>query len=461
MSSYDVIILGAGPGGYVAAIRAAQNGLKTAIIEKENLGGVCLNWGCIPTKSIIESANLMKSIPELEKFGVKADRSGFLYSNVQKESRAASEKLTKGVQYLLKSNGVDVIHDYGTINALKQVKLESNGQLLEAASIIIATGSREKEIRGFSFDGNRIISSKDMLALKDVPREMIILGAGAIGVEFSYLLNTFGVSITLVELLDHVLPAEDEETSVLLEKELKQQGIKIMTATKALSCSLEQDFISMQIEKDGIESVVKAQKLMVAVGRQPNSENIGLEDAGIQTIRGYINTGDYYETNIPGIYAIGDVIGQPMLAHVASHQALIVVDHLAGKNTGKKIDIDLVPKAVYCEPQVASFGLNERQAREKGLKVNVSRFPYRGCGKAVAIGKPEGFVKIVADSSTKEILGATIIGVQATEIIHELLLAKTSELVPEDIMRTIHAHPTISEAVMEASRGLFDKSIHA
>ena len=460
MSVYNVIVLGSGPGGYVAAIRSAQNGLKTAIVEKESLGGVCLNWGCIPTKSLIESATLMNSLPYMEKFGVRADLSNFSYANVQKESRASSDKLSQGVQFLLKSNGVDIIHDSGSVTASRQVKLAKNGQLLDANSIIIATGSREKEINGFPFDSKTILSSKDMLSISTLPKDIVIMGAGAIGVEFSYLLNIFGVSVTLVELLDHVLPAEDEETSILLEKELKKQGVTIMTSTKAKSCIVGQGNVSIILENAHKESTITAQTLMVAVGRQPNSENLGLEDVGVEIKHGFISSGEYYETNVPGIYAIGDVIGQPMLAHAASHQALIVADRLGGKRTERRMDNNLVPKAVYCEPQVASFGLSESQAKERALRIKVSRFPFRGCGKAVAVGKVDGFVKIIADSDSKEILGATIIGAQATEIIHELLLAKTSELLPEDIMRTVHAHPTFSEAVMESSRGLFDKYIH-
>ena len=460
MSSYDVIVLGSGPGGYVAAIRAAQNGLKTAIVEGDALGGVCLNWGCIPTKALIESATLLQSIPDLERFGIKTDRSGFSYLNVHQGSRSASEKLSRGVQHLLKTNGVEIIRDYGSITASRHVRLVSTGKELEGSSIIIATGSREKEIPGFPFDGTTIVSSKDMLACTVLPKDIAILGAGAIGVEFSYILAAFGVSVTLIELMDHVLPAEDVEVSALLEKELKQRGINVMTATKAASCVVENGRAALTLVNEGGESRLSAEKLLVAVGRQPNTENIGLENSGIRTARGLVVTGDYYETNLPGIYAIGDVAGQAMLAHVASHQGILVADHIAKKPTEPRIEDSLIPKAVYCEPQVASFGLTEQQAQAKGLTVQVSRFPYRGCGKAVAVGKPEGFVKLVADSRTREILGASIVGTQATEIIHELLLAKTAELVPEDIMGTVHAHPTFSETAMEASRGLFDKAIH-
>ena len=460
MSSYDLIVLGSGPGGYVAAIRAAQNGLKTAIVEGDALGGVCLNWGCIPTKALIESATLLQSIPDLERFGIRADRGGFSYPAIHKESRSASEKLSRGVQYLLKTNGVEIINDYGSITAARHVRLASTGRELEGKSIIIATGSREKEIPGFPFDGATIVSSKDMLACTVLPKEIAILGAGAIGVEFSYILAAFGVSVTLIELMDRVLPTEDAEVSALLEKELKRYGIHVMTATKAASCVVENGRVALTLVNEGKESRLSADKLLVAVGRQPNTENIGLEISGIRTARGFVVTGDYYETNLPGIYAIGDIAGQAMLAHVASHQGILVADHLAKKPTERRIEDSSIPKGVYCEPQVASFGLTEQQALAKGLKVQVSRFPYRGCGKAVAVGRPEGFVKLMADSRTREILGASIVGAQATEIIHELLLAKTAELVPEDIMGTVHAHPTFSETAMEASRGLFDKAIH-
>jgi dihydrolipoamide dehydrogenase len=460
MFTYDVIVLGSGPGGYVAAIRAAQNGLRTIIVERDRAGGVCSNWGCIPTKSLIEAATLMRSIPELERYGVKADRSAFSYSRVQEESRSASEKLSRGVRHLLKSNGVEIVEDSGYIAGPHHVRLVASGRVLDGASIIIATGSREREIPLVHFDGRTIIASKDALALRELPKDLVILGAGAIGVEFSYIFNAFGVSVTLVELLDRVLPSEDEEISALLSHSLSKQGVKVLTATRATSCVPEGNRATLGLVHDGAESIVSAEKVLISVGRRPNSEDIGLEGMGVRTSRGFISTGDYYETTITGIYAIGDVIGQPMLAHAASSQGMLVADYLAGKNTERRIQDTLVPKAVYCEPQVASFGITETEAKNNGMNVNVSKFPFRGCGKAVAVGKPDGFVKIVADSSTREIVGASIIGMQATEIIHELLLAKSSELVPEDIMRMVHAHPTFSEAVLEASRGLFDKPLH-
>ncbi len=460
MASYDVVVLGSGPGGYVAAIQAAQHGLKSAVVEKDTLGGVCLNWGCIPTKSLIESATSVRSAAELKRYGVKTDFADFSYEAVHGDSRAASERLSQGVQHLLKKNGVEILRDRGTIISPREVRLAASGQAIEGSSIIVATGSREKEIPGFPFDGKTVVSSKELLAAKELPKDIAILGAGAIGVEFSYIFASLGVSVTLIELMKQVLPAEDEEVAVLLEQELRKMGVKVMTSTKALSCAVGNGGATLTLARGGQESTLLVSKVLVAVGRQPNSENIGLEGVGIATSRGFIETRDYYETNVPGVYAVGDVASRIMLAHVASRQGILAANHIAGKSADKRVDDALVPKAVYCEPQVASFGLSEKQAKTDGLAVTVSRFPFRGAGKAVATRKPEGFIKLVADSRTKEILGASIIGEQATEIIHELLLVKTSELVPEDITRTIHAHPTFSEALMEASRQLFGKAIH-
>ncbi len=390
---------------------------------------------------------------------MKTDFAGFSYEAVHRESRVASENSPRGAASFEEKWDRDTARPrHG--NFPREVRLAASGQIIEGGSIIVATGSREKEIPGFPFDGTTVVSSKDLLATKELPKDIAILGAGAIGVEFSYILASLGVSVTLIELMEQVLPAEDEEVAALLEQELKKMGVKVMTSTKALSCAVDNGGATLTLLRDGQESILLAQKVLVAVGRQPNSENIGLEGVGIATSRGFIETRDYYETNVPGIYAIGDVSSRTMLAHLASRQGILAANHIAGKSTDKRIDDTLVPKAVYCEPQVASFGLSEKQAGAKGLAVTVSRFPFRGDGKAVATRKPEGFIKLVADSKTREILGAAIIGEQATEIIHELLLAKTAELVPEDITGTIHAHPTFSEALMEASRGLFGKAIH-
>jgi len=460
--SYDLVVLGAGPGGYVAAIRAAQHGLKTAIVEAEALGGVCLNWGCIPTKSLIESALKIQAANYVERFGMIMDKRGFSYGAMQKESRTVSARLSKGVQHLLDTNGVEVIRDFGRIDPAGKVVLASDGRTLESANIIIATGSREKELPGFEFNGSTILNSRDMLGLETLPKEILILGAGAIGVEFSFILATLGVSVTLVELMERILPLEDEEVSVLLEKELRKLGIRVMTSTKALSCASGDEAVQLTVSRAGQSSVLTAETLLVAVGRTPNIEDIGLESAGIAVERGHIVTKEFYETTVPGIFAVGDVNGQAMLAHVASRQGIIAADCCAGKAdaANSRIDDHLIPKAVYCEPQVASFGLGEASALKQYKHITVSRFPFRGCGKAVATNQAEGFVKIIADSATREILGASIIGPQATEILHELLLAKTAELVPEDLLKTLHAHPTFSEAVLEAAEGLFGKAIH-
>ncbi len=460
MSKYDVVVLGAGPGGYVSAIQAAQNGLNTAIVEKADLGGVCLNWGCIPTKALISSAHLMEKIKKMEEYGIKTDLSGFDYSRVYKDSRNASAKLAGGVGSLLKKNKVDLIKGVGVIDSPGTVRISATGQLVETENIIIATGSRPREIPGFEFNGNTIISSKDLLNMSELPESIIILGAGAIGIEFAYILNAFGVRVLLIEMLERILPSEDFEISNELLRELKKQGIEILTGTKAVKQKNNGGSVILEIEKDGKVEKVAAGKLLVGVGRRANIENLGLERNGIEIERGVIRTGDYYKTNVKGIYAIGDVAGSPMLAHAASHEGVIVADYLAGKNPHKRVDSNSVPRGVYCEPQTAGVGLTEQEAKEKDIKVKISKFPFIGCGKAVATGKPEGFVKILSDSQTEEILGASIIGSEATELIQELVLAKNSELLSEDVISAVHGHPTLSEAIMEAARGIKGKPIH-
>ena len=462
MALYDLIVIGSGPGGYVAAIRAAQLGLKTAIVEKESVGGVCLNWGCIPTKALLEAASNYKSAQKCSKYGIAMDKSGFSYAAVQKESRSASERLASGVKHLLAKNKVDFFSDTAIILSSGAIHLFSENKTIETKNIIIATGSRERVFKSLPFDGEKILSSNDALNLKELPKKMAIIGAGAIGVEFSTIFSTFGVEITLIEMMSHVLPLEDEEISIELEKELQRGDIKVLTKTKVVAAVKKDGHISLELEQESASKSLVVDKVLVAIGRQANIEGLGLEEAGIETERDFIKTGDYYQTSRQGVYAVGDVIGQALLAHAASAQGHIAVEHIAGipSTLPRRLDDDCIPRAVYCEPQVASFGLNEALAKKKNLDYSVGNFPFMGCGKAVATGKTRGFVKIIVDNSTKEILGASIIGSNATETIHEILLAKNSELVPEDISNLVHAHPTLSEAVMEASKGVFGEPIH-
>ncbi len=457
---YDCIVIGSGPGGYVAAIRASQLGLKAAVIEKDKPGGVCANIGCIPSKALIHLAGTVHSIRALEQVGVTADLSGFDYAAVQKKSRVAAEKLSKGTAYLLKKNNVSYIEATATLAPDNHVAL-SDGTRLSAKHSIIATGSRPREIPGFPFDEERIISSTGALMLTKLPQRMLILGAGAIGCEFAHVFNAFGVAIQMVEMLDQILPLEDSDTAKVLDASFQKRGIRIATSTKAIGVTATASGLEISLEAArGETSSVTVDTVLVAVGRAPNSEGCGLEAAGVQTEKGYITVGDYYQTSVPGIYAIGDVIPTAQLAHLASKEGEIAVEHMAGKAREPRVDPDTVPNAVYCEPQVASFGPTEAKAKETGRNYEKAVFPYQGVGKATAIGATEGMVKVLYDPDTREILAAHAAGAGATELIHEILLAKKAELLPEDIATMIHAHPTLSEAVMEAMRAAEGWAIH-
>ncbi len=456
---YDLVVIGAGPGGYVAAIRASQLGMKAAIIEKDKPGGVCLNIGCIPSKALIHQAELFRSLKELEAIGVKADINGFDYQKVFKKSRKAADMLSKGVSYLLKKNSVEFIAGTAVLKAPHEVLVDGE-KTLSGNSIIIATGSRPREIPGFPFDEEKVLSSNGALMLEDLPKSIIVLGGGFIGVEFAHIMNSFGVDVHIVELLDRLLPIEDEESAELLTRAFKKRGIKISTSTKASGLQTNKNGVVLTVEQNGEKKQFEAEKLLVVVGRQTNIENIGLEEAGIKTERGFIVTGDYYQTDIPSVYAIGDVVQTPQLAHVASKEGEIVVEHLVGRDPVVRVDVHEVPSAVYCEPQVASIGYKEYEAKKEGISYKKAVFPYRGAGKSVAVERSEGFVKVLYDPETSEILGAHIAGLDATELIHEILLAKTSELLPANIAEMIHAHPTLSEAVMEAMRAAEGWAIH-
>ncbi len=456
---YDLIIVGAGPGGYVAAIRASQLGLKTVIVEKDKPGGVCLNWGCIPSKSLISQAQKFSYLDDLKKMGIQVDTSNFNYGNVYKKSRIAATKLSKGVEFLLKKNGIELIQGNAKLSGANEITV-NNGQKVTAKNILIATGSRPRVIKGFEFDEKDILSSTGILSLESLPKSMLILGAGAIGVEFAYILNSFGVAVHLVEMMDQILPLEDGETADVVARSFKRKKVNMYTSTVALRCEKVGDIYNVVLRQADAEKTVIVDKILVAVGRTPNSEGLGLEELGIKTDRGFIEVGDFYQTNVPSIFAIGDVIDTPLLAHVASKEGEIAVEYMAGHNPEVSIDPMTIPGATYCEPQVASFGLTEKKATEQGIDFGKYVFPYRGAGKSVAIDEPDGLVKIIYRSETKEILGAHIAGKDATELIHEILLAKRSELLPKDIAKTIHAHPTLAEAVMEAARGVEGWAIH-
>ena len=461
-NSYDLIVIGAGPGGYVAAIRAAQLGLKAVVVEKDQPGGVCLNWGCIPSKNLIHQAEVFHSLHEMEAVGVGVDRSKLNYAAVHANSRKVVKTLTSGVSGLLKNNKVDLITGTASITGKGEVTVDGKDKLA-GKHILVATGSRTMQVPGFECDEQQVLSSNGILAMTTLPQSMVILGGGAIGCEFAYVLNSFGVKVTLVEALDHILPTEDFETCAVLEHSLLRDGIDVRAKTRALALNKTIQSVTVSLQDGaGNTEEIEAEQVLVVFGRVPNTEGLGLKEMGVKLDdRGYVTIGDYCQTSAAGIYAIGDITRTPALAHVASKEGEIAVEHMAGHQPDKVVDPDSVPSAIYCEPQVAGFGLREDAARDQGIAVKKSVFHYAGAGKTIAVGKPDGLVKVLCDPASDEILGAHIVGHNATELIHELLLARSSELLPEDIANTIHAHPTISEAVMEALRGINGKPIHA
>ncbi len=457
---YDVLIIGGGPGGYVAGIRAAQLGLKAAVVERDKVGGVCLNVGCIPSKALIHQAELFRSIPSLKELGLAVDTKGFDYKNVFDKSRKAADTLVKGVQFLLKKNKVETIAGEGALSGKNEVTLK-DGRKVTGKNIVIATGSRPRVIPGFEFDEQKVLSSTGAIMLSRLPKKAIILGAGAIGVEFSHVFNAFGVEVHLVEMLDRILPIEDAEAVQVLARAFQKRGVQMYTGTKAVSMEKGGSGVKVVLEdKAGARKTVEADQILVVVGRTPNTDGIGLEKVGITTEKGFIPVGDFNQTKVPGIYAIGDVVNTPLLAHVAFKEAEIATEHMAGKSPHPRLDPLSIPSATYCEPQVASFGLPEWKATEQKIPFAKASFPYRGAGKSVAVEQSDGFVKVIYDPKTKEILGVHIVGADATELIHEMLLGRSAELLPEDIAEMIHAHPTLSEAVMEAMRSVEGWAIH-
>ncbi len=460
---YDIAIIGAGPGGYVAGIRARQLGLSVALIEKYRPGGVCLNWGCIPSKSLIHSADTYRKVLKTDKWGLKIDTTAFEYSKVHAESRVVAETLSKGVQGLIRRNKIDYYDASARISSKDTIDITDTNKKkssITAKNIIIATGSSPREIPGYAFDGSRILSSTDMLSLTKLPKKLAILGAGAIGVEFAFVANAFGVEVILIEMLPRVLPNEDSELAEEFKKQLESQGIQIILSTKAGTPTIKKDGLTIPLTSGNKQSVLEVDSVLVGVGRVPNTNDIGLENVDLETDKGYIPVGDYYQTKVPSIFAIGDVVNTPALAHVASKEGEMVVEHIAGKSSETGVDLDLIPSAVYSEPQVASFGKKERDLEQSKRPYTKKIFPYRGAGKSIAVGASEGFVKILTDEQTNEILGCHVMGKEATEIIHSLLLAKQSELLPEDIAKMIHAHPTISETVLEVSKSVGGSAIH-
>lgn len=459
MAGYKVVVIGGGPGGYVAAIRAAQLGLKTALVERERVGGVCLNWGCIPTKVLLRNAEVVSLFQRAEEFGVTVEGLSCDFSQAIKRSRQVVDRVVKGVEFLLEKNGVEVIQGEGRLAAVDTVVVQPEGRELKADHVVVATGSRPKLLPGVEVDGERVITSRQALEMTDVPESLIIIGAGAIGVEFASIYQPYGCQVTLVEMLPQVLPLEDAEIARILARSLTQQGIRVMTGTRVEGVEIREDGVEVQVSSEKGEETLRGDRALVAIGRDPNSENLGLEALGVAIERGFIRVNRRMETNVPGIYAIGDVVGLPLLAHKAMAEGVVVAEAIAGLET-YGVDYTNVPRCTYSRPQVASIGLTEAQAREQGNEVRVGRFPFRASGRALAGGDAEGLIKLVVDARYGEILGAHIIGPEATEVIHEIALAKSAELTPAEVAATIHAHPTLSEAVGEAALDVERRAIH-
>ncbi|MFA7228255.1 MAG: dihydrolipoyl dehydrogenase [Melioribacteraceae bacterium] len=463
--SYDIAVLGGGPGGYVAAIRASQLGFKTVLIDKDNLGGICLNWGCIPTKSLLKNAeiyDLMKN--HASDFGIKVDGLSFDFNKIIKRSRDISDRITKNVEMLVKKNKIDRIRGFGKLSSKSQIDIyDKDGKQFDsvkADKIIIATGARPKSIPAVPVDRKNIITSTEAMNLPVQPKDLIVIGAGAIGIEFAYFYSTIGTKVTVIEMLDRILPVEDQEVSETLRKSFKKRGIEIYTSAAVQKAEVRGDEVFVTIEKDGKKIELKGEKVLSAIGVTGNVEGFGLEELGIELFKNHIKVDkNNYQTNIAGIYAVGDVIGPPWLAHVASSEGIQCVEMIKGLNP-RPVNYDNVPGCTYCIPQVASVGMTEAKARESGYELKIGRFPFMASVKAFASGEREGFVKLIFDSKYGELLGAHIIGPEATELIAELTLAKSMEATFESLVKTVHAHPTLSESIMEAAANAYDESIH-
>ena len=459
---YDIIIIGSGPGGYVTAIRASQLGFKTAIVEKESLGGICLNWGCIPTKALLKSAQVYDYLKHVDEYGLKAEAIDKDFDAVIQRSRNVADGMSKGVQFLMKKNKIDIIDGFGKIKTGKKVDVTSeDGKVTEysADNIIIATGARSRELPNLPQDGKKVIGYRQAMTLPSQPKSMIVVGSGAIGVEFAHFYNTMGTKVTIVEYMPNIVPVEDKDISKQFERSFKKSGIKIMTNSSVESVDTSGDGVKATVKTKKGEEILEADILLSAVGIKTNIENIGLEDVGIITDRDKILVNDYYQTNIPGYYAIGDVTPGPALAHVASAEGITCVEKLAGLHT-EPIDYGNIPGCTYATPEIASVGLTEEKAKEAGYELKIGKFPFSASGKAKAAGTPDGFVKVIFDAKYGEWLGCHMIGAGVTDMIAEAVLGRKLETTGHEVLKAIHPHPTMSEAVMEAVADAYDEVIH-
>ncbi|MSQ06420.1 MAG: dihydrolipoyl dehydrogenase [Dehalococcoidia bacterium] len=456
---YDVVVIGAGPGGYVAAIRAGQLGLKTAIVERDALGGVCLNWGCIPSKSLLKNAEVLSYFQRAEEFGIRLQGFTADYAVAMDRSRKVVDRNVKGVAYLLRKNKVEHIQGAAQLRRGGVVAVEPDGRQLKAKNIIIATGARPRSVPPLPVDGQKVLTSRESIVLGQLPGSIAIVGGGAIGVEFAQIYSSYGVAVTVVELLPRLVPNEDEEISQVLERSFLKRGIKVMTGTSVVGIDGAGSGVTLKLQKDGVAQSLACDKVLVAIGVQPNTENLGLEALGIATQRGYIQVDDNMSTNVPGVFAVGDVTGKLALAHVASAQGVAAVEHIAGQET-RPLDYPGMPRCTYCHPQIASLGLTEAQAKEQGYDVKVGRFNVQANGKALAMGETEGVIKLVVDGKHGGILGAHMIGPEVTELLGELSMTRMLEGTTLELGWAVHAHPTLSEMLKEAALSAQGRALH-
>lgn len=461
--TYDIIVIGSGPGGYPAAIRASQLGMKVAVVEKAELGGVCLNWGCIPTKALLKSANVFEYINHAKDYGIEVADATADFGAVVKRSRGVADKMSKGVQFLMKKNKIDVIAGTGKVKAGKKVAVtdDKGKETTYTASkgVILATGARSRQLPNLPQDGEKVIGYREAMVLPELPKKMVVVGSGAIGVEFAYFYNAMGVDVTVVEYMSTIVPVEDEEVSKQLERSFKKQGLTIKTNASVESVDTKGKGCKVKVKTKKGEEVIECDIVLSAVGIETNLEGIGLEDVGIATDKGKVLVNDFYQTNIPGYYAIGDIVAGPALAHVATAEGIICAEKIAGMQV-EPLDYGNIPGCTYCSPEVASVGMTEKAAKEAGHEIKVGKFPFSASGKASAAGANDGFVKLIFDAKYGELLGGHMIGMNVTEMIAEIVAVRKLETTGHELIKTVHPHPTLSEAVMEAAAAAYDEVIH-